>query len=232
MKKIFLIIAASASCTLAMAQQGVHIGVIGGPQATWLLNKNDSDDPSVKYKNGFKGYFGATVDYHFIDKLGVGVELLYSFQGQKYSDGSVVLKRDVNYFKLPVLLNFNTSPEHVVMLVGKVGPEFSFLTHASQSQGGGTIPLTNIDVRSSYTKVNVGAVFGLGLGINIKKIVILSGGIRLDAGLTDAVASDPNKVYFSYYDPSAPGNVGTSRAKTWNVAGGLEFGLTFNIPTK
>ena len=226
MKKIGLLIIAVGIYACSIAQQGVHLGIVGGPQASWLFNKQDANDPTIHRSTGFKGYIGGLVDYHWADKLGIGVGVEYAFQGQKYSDGSVLLKRNVDYVRIPVTLDFNTSSEHLIMLIGKIGPEFNIVTKATQDQGTeATFYVHDVNVKSNYHAVNVGAIAGLGIGFNIKKVLILSAGVRFDAGFTNALVSQPDKTYFSYYG-------GDSRDRTWSVAGGFEFGAKFIIPTK
>lgn len=150
MKKTFLFIVAFAAAffvfSVAQAQKGLHLGVRLAPQATFLNNQNDMDEgpelnPQVKM--GFMGGIG--VGYHFIDFLGVEVDVLYSGQGFRavaeedgvdYSQpGNVNLRlnRNLSYLKIPVLLKLNTSSEARVMGSFFLGPQFSFLTGASST---------------------------------------------------------------------------------------------------
>jgi hypothetical protein len=68
------------------AQEGAfRIGAVLLPQNTWLLNQDDSDaGPELDYEVtwGFAG--GISASYNFNDYLGVGLDVLYSNQGQKY----------------------------------------------------------------------------------------------------------------------------------------------------
>jgi hypothetical protein len=68
------------------AQEGAfRIGAVLLPQSTWLLNQDDSDaGPELDYEVtwGFAG--GISASYNFNDYLGVGLDVLYSNQGQKY----------------------------------------------------------------------------------------------------------------------------------------------------
>lgn len=226
MKKVLVICMAVALTTASFAQKGLQVGVVGGPQSTWMLNKNDSDDPQFKYDNTLKGFVGATVDYHFTDKVGVGIELLYSLQGQKFHTAAGIdYKRDFNYFKIPILLNFNSNPEHVAMFVGKFGPSIGINTSAKGPVAG----IPDIDVSSQVAKVNVGMVLGLGVGFNVTKGLAITAGLRLDGGLTDALASNPSNLAFSYYNGDT-NTQGTTRDKTWNANGGIEIGVKYTIP--
>ncbi len=68
------------------AQEGAfRIGAVLLPQNTWLLNQDDSDaGPELDYEVtwGFAG--GSSASYNFNGYLGVGLDVLYSNQGQKY----------------------------------------------------------------------------------------------------------------------------------------------------
>jgi len=115
------------------AQEGaIRIGAVLLPQSTWLLNQDDSDaGPELDYKStwGFAG--GVSASYNFTDYLGVGLDVLYSNQGQKYkgtkSGITYTAKTTLNYLKLPLLLRFNSDPNSVVQFSAFLGPQFSFL---------------------------------------------------------------------------------------------------------
>jgi hypothetical protein len=115
------------------AQEGaISIGAVLLPQSTWLLNQDDSDaGPELDYEVtwGFAG--GISASYNFNDQLGVGLDVLYSNQGQKYkgtqSGISYTAKATLNYLKLPLLFRFNSDPNSVVQFNAFLGPQFSFL---------------------------------------------------------------------------------------------------------
>jgi len=115
------------------AQEGaIRIGAVLLPQSTWLLNQDDSDaGPEQDYEVtwGFAG--GISASYNFNDYLGVGLDVLYSNQGQKYkgtkSGITYTAKTTLNYLKLPLLLRFNSDPNSVVQFSAFLGPQFSFL---------------------------------------------------------------------------------------------------------
>jgi hypothetical protein len=114
------------------AQEGaIRIGAVLLPQSTWLLNQDDSDaGPELDYKStwGFAG--GVSASYNFTDYLGVGLDVLYSDQGQKYrgtqSGTTYTAKATLNYLKLPLLLRFNSDPNSVLQFSAFLGPQFSF----------------------------------------------------------------------------------------------------------
>jgi opacity protein-like surface antigen len=113
-------------------ESAFRIGAVLLPQSTWLLNQDDSDArPELDYEVnwGFAG--GISTFYNFNDYLGVGLDVLYSNQGQKYkgtqSGISYTAKATLNYLKLPLLLRLNSDPNSVVQFNAFLGPQFSFL---------------------------------------------------------------------------------------------------------
>src|SRR5687767_14784175 len=92
------------------AQKGFHVGVIAGPQLSVQLNKTEFDNPNVRY-NGLtvSGTGGVTFNYHFSDKIGLGMQLLFAGQGFKYHDViGIEYMRKTNYVKLPILFHVNS----------------------------------------------------------------------------------------------------------------------------
>ena len=129
MKKSILILILTASFAGLFAQKGLHVGFIGGPQFVAQFNKQDSDDADVRYSGlTLRAAFGPTVNYHFNDKVGIGTQFLFSYQGLKYDDrAGVDYFRKVTYMKLPILLHVNSEPDKVVGGYFYIGPQFSFL---------------------------------------------------------------------------------------------------------
>ncbi|MEN3040515.1 MAG: porin family protein [Bacteroidia bacterium] len=118
------------------AQQGtIKVGAVVLPQNTWLLNKQDSDaGPELDYVVtwGFAG--GLTVGYNFMDNLGVGLDVLYSRQGQKYKgefpnapEIKLTAQTTLNYLKLPIFLRFNSDPNSTVQFSFLLGPQANLL---------------------------------------------------------------------------------------------------------
>lgn len=121
------------------AQEGAFkIGVLVGPQNSWLFNQDDSDaGQELDYQTTFRFAGGITASYNFTDYIGVGIDLLYSSQGQKYKglltgpnyaeDLELTGNTTLNYFKVPVLFRVNSNPDAIVQFTGFVGPQISFL---------------------------------------------------------------------------------------------------------
>jgi len=198
------------------AQEGaIRIGAVLLPQSTWLLNQDDSDaGPELDYEStwGFAG--GVSASYNFTDYLGVGLDVLYSSQGQKYkgteSGISYTAKTTLNYLKLPLLLRFNSDPNSVVQFNAFLGPQFSFLL-SYKDRFEDDVPLlrTNIEVSGKemiittgntptgeeltapiYKSFLPGAVLGFGIGIKPTDALLISLHIRADYAFGDAENKD------------------------------------------
>jgi len=192
------------------AQEGtVKIGAALLPQSTWLLNQDDSDaGPNLDYQTtwGFAG--GLTVAYHFTDYLGVGLDVLYSSQGQKYkgteSGTNLSAQTTLNYLKLPLLFRFNSDPNSPVQFSFFAGPQANLLlsyTDKAEVTGGGITwtfetqnqektttfsgPGTTFTDKTSltakaYKPLTLGAVVGLGAGFKLTEELLLGVHVRLD----------------------------------------------------
>lgn len=225
MRKLLLSILIVSVAIAANAQKGLHVGLKAMPQSTWMFNNADSDNPQFLYKSTFRSAFGLDVDYHFTDGVGAGINLLYSAQGQKFTnrDGSIEAFRKMSYLKIPILLNFNTSSESVVMFKGSVGPQFSFPLKGTLETN---IPFTSdVDI-SDYYKVDIGVVFGFGLGFNITDYLQASLGLRFDGGFTSD-DSDAINTVAGLSDGYVRYPASEARPETIQVTGGVEIGFKY-----
>src|SRR5258708_3369282 len=87
MKKLVICLVTVAGLTLinkANAQKGFSASVKVTPQFSFLENKDDNDNSNYETKATFNANFGIGGAYNFTDKLGIGVDVLYSLQGQRY----------------------------------------------------------------------------------------------------------------------------------------------------
>lgn len=216
MKKLTMVIALICAVSVAsFAQKGLHAGLRIIPQSTWMFNSDDSDaGASFDYVSTWGLAIGPSIDYHFTDGVGVGVDIIFSRQGQKFETFGVEAKKDLKYLKLPILLNFNSDPEAVVYFQGSIGPSIGFLTSAKLLDADGD---EVADIEDVHNNINFSIVFGFGVGFNVHENFKIHTGFRFDASPLNAEDED---------------NVPSSRATTRNINGGLELSFFYVLPTR
>ncbi|MEN2992025.1 MAG: porin family protein [Bacteroidia bacterium] len=190
------------------------IGIVGAPQTTWLLNQEDMDaGPILDYKTtwGFMG--GLSLGYHFSNYVGVGLDLLYSSEGQRYTGKDEALQLNwegrtrLNYLKIPFLLRLGSDPEAPVQLSFNLGPQLGLLLSAEDKmtvkRGSAEISLSagnkegilyeqsptnpvrvSLD-KPAYASMTFGATVGLGVAIRLSESLHLSFQLRGDYTFTD-----------------------------------------------
>ncbi len=217
MKKILMsamtIALLTGGASAVMAQQGFSVSVKATPQFSFLQNNDDNDNSVLKKKATFNTNFGVGAGYNFTDNIGVGLDVLYSLQGEK----SEVLGREINqkleYVKVPVYFSYNTDPSKTVSLFGKIGPQVSFLTNAKISGGEHTGSVENKD---RFEKATFGAMANAGVQFKLSQNIFLQTGLQFDYDFTNAEDKD----YIGYI----PG-----RANTYNMTAGVQVGLKYRF---
>jgi hypothetical protein len=218
MKNLLLITALAFLSTGVMAQQGLHLGVKGAPQSTWMFNADDSDNPNWLFVPTFRYSFGASMAYFFSDAVGLGIDLTYSAQGQRYELNDLNLYTKLNYFKIPVLFQFHSNAESTAMFYLHAGPQFGILMSATGEADIPFLGTQSIDITSAYNSLNIGAVLALGAGFNLTDFLMLTTGLRFDFGLNDA--EDKSSIL-----------VNSDRRPNHNATAGFEIGLRYVLRT-
>lgn len=217
MKKFFIYTAMFMGLVTANrvnAQQGFSVSVKGTPQFSFLQNKDDNNNNSYSRKATFNTNFGLGAGYNFTKYLGVGVDVLYSLQGQKYDLSNVEYKQKINYVKVPVYFTYNSDASKIVSFIGKVGPQVSFLTDAklTDNNSGKTVD----DTKDRYKTTTFGGAALAGVQFKVQPELYVTTAARFDYDFTNA----EDKNYYSYAQ---------GRAKTYNSTVGLEVGLKYMI---
>ena len=137
------------------AQQGAfRIGAALLPQSSFLFNADDAKAGSKVIGRpltlGFAG--GLSASYHFTDNLGVGLDVLFSNQGQRYQGVSYIridedttyfnipvdytARTTLNYLKVPAYFYFNTNPNAKVFFTAFLGPQVNlFMSYKERLDG-------------------------------------------------------------------------------------------------
>ncbi|MGQ9863297.1 MAG: porin family protein [Bacteroidia bacterium] len=250
---------------LAMAlvwAQSFRIGIVGQPQSTWLLNKDDSDaGPELDYKSTVGMLVGASLAYNFTDYLGVGLDILYGREGQKYqgkpNGTTLTAQTKLGYLKFPLLFRAGSDPDAPVQFSFFVGPQLSLLLSNEDvlTLRDDSLGLTlNVTIKGKtasallfseeltekpYKSVTFGVVTGIGAAFKLTDELSLSANFRVDYTFGDienknAKTSD-GEPFWSIYKPKyvedAP-SANYTRPATHALTGGLLIGLHYTIPLR
>lgn len=173
MKKLFLG-AALAMGSLAFAQQ---FGVKAGANIS-SVSKDTWDDS--KSKVGF--YAGVFMNAPLATDFSIQPEVLYSQYGAKVAAlGSTSTNMNLDYITVPVMFQYNATPEFYL----EAGPEFGFLVSSKFKTSGNVNNTTEVD-KDYFNTFNMG--IGLGAGYYFTPNVGVTA--RYVAGLNDITNND------------------------------------------
>ncbi|MCB9065167.1 MAG: PorT family protein [Chitinophagales bacterium] len=209
---VFAVAITVLGSTSAFAQKGFHVGAQGAQNFTGMYNQDDADNDKFNYKATTGQTFGLSGGYNFNKHLGVAVEAMYSFEGQKFEVNNNTFKTKLSYVKVPVLFTYNTNPEAKIMFTAKAGPQIGMLTRATLKNDDGDVLIK--DNKDNYENITFGAVAGAGARMNIAKNLYLDAALRLDGNFTNSEVESFNEA-----------NV--ERAKSYNMNAGLEVGIKY-----
>jgi hypothetical protein len=253
MKKALLTVVVILAA-LSVQAQNVRIGLSGGVNSTWLLNKNvlDADD-DLDIAAPFGGRFGIDAIYSFNEKVGISLGVNFiSVHNQKYTGEtddktySFDSKLKLNYLDIPILFRLTSSGGSYF----EIGPQFSFLGKAEEELES-NIALANYsgkDVKSSLNSTNIGLILGFGVDIDVTENIYITTGLRLGYGFSDvtkefneAELPDPGPFgtnslanYWAHFEDAnttGDGNADNdfSYEKTSRVFGGLHIGVSYKF---
>ncbi|RYD89611.1 MAG: PorT family protein [Sphingobacteriales bacterium] len=216
MKKQLLATLAIAALSIgnASAQKGFSVSVKALPQFSFLQNADDNDNNAIDRKATFNAAFGVGGAYHFTAKSGIGLDVLYSLQGQKYEAGNATVNQKVSYVKIPLYYTYTASPSKAVSFTGKIGPQLSLLADSKVTDGDGHDLVS--DSKANYESATFGAVLGAGARFRLNSRFALSTEARFDYDFTNA--EDDSRAGYP-----------AGRAKTYNMTTGIEVGLHYKL---
>src|SRR5690554_141576 len=178
MKKILFCIA-FVSVGLSLNAQEFKIGLSGGYNSTWILNKNVSDAGSViDYESSGGGSFGLKAQYYFNEKIGVELGVLSSGHNQKFllADGDIEATTKLRYIDIPILFRYGGGSGFYF----EVGPQIGLLSSAEDEWDDETY-----DVKKSLNGTNLALVLGLGADFSVSDNLVLTAGVRFGYGISD-----------------------------------------------
>lgn len=202
------------STNTSKAQQGFQIGVNVMPQLSFLLNSSDADNSLLETSPGLTGSLGLGFGYNFSDNLGVGIDAIYSAEGQYYEAIGIKTFQRLDYFKIPLMISFNTNPNKKAMFLAKVGPQFNLLSSAKiLDDEGDELVADNKDQFSDFT---IGGALFVGGSFSLTENLLLDAGLRGDIAFLNAEDEDA---------PQYPLN----REVTLPMTTALQIGLRYNF---
>lgn len=178
MKKLLIFFIASASFTIANAQQ-LQFGLKGGLNLSTVSVSNGVDGYTYNALANFNA--GAFLKIPVVRFFSVQPEVYYSGQGYKGTDGTTgdPYTEHVNYLNIPVLAKFTTRSGFFL----ETGPQLGLKLSAKDKEIG-----ISTDASQYYNSADFSWVFGLGYKIPMAPVGI---DLRYNAGLVN-VANDPN----------------------------------------
>lgn len=175
MKKTILLLALGLGLSTAARAQyrgrggNVSLGIKAGASLTNFVGTDANG-----YDNRFGFHAGLFANIGFAKLFAFQPELLYSQKGAKVSFANDTRIR-LNYIDVPLAFHVNTDG-----LFFEAGPQVGFLVAAKGESGS-----TSTDVKSSYSSVDFGYLFGLGYQLKHG----LGIGLRYNGAFTNAPAS-------------------------------------------
>ncbi len=198
----------------ASAQKGLSLSVKATPQFSFLQNSDDNNNSQIDRKATINTNFGVGATYNFTKNYGVGLDVLYSLQGQKYETEGLKYNQELEYVKVPVFFSYNTDPDKTVSFYGKIGPQLGFLTNAKITGDNGNENLG--DNKNKYESVTIGGMANAGVQFRLSNQFYLQTGLNFDYDFSNA----ENKNFAGY-----PAN----RATTSNMTTGVQIGLKYQL---
>ncbi len=236
MKKILLLLLLTTMFGTAYSQ--LYVGVGGLYGSSGITNQNTYGQADLDYQLKPCWGINVPVGYNFTDNLGIKMEFGYIDMGQKYEDtnGDSTTTRDIdmNYFVVPILFKYNTSGK-VARFYVQAGPQMGLLLSAAQSylgngipvppfvepETGDTVNVSESDITSRYSAINIFGRLDLGVDISITKSLIVNAGLSMAYGLIDL-----NSVEWRYNNSDGDYNPSHS----WY--GGVNVGICYRFDFK
>jgi hypothetical protein len=163
MKKITITVLLAFAVLSAFAQAEVAIGLKAGPNFA-SINQDATAGETYKSRTGFHG--GAFVLFK-LTKIGIQPELIFSQQGTKVEFNDEDYKANFTYLNIPVMLKLYLAAGLNLQL----GPQFGFITKATQEFPDASGNVTEEDVKDqlkgSDLSLGLGAGWDLPFGLTI-----------------------------------------------------------------
>ncbi len=179
-KNIFIAFALMLVGSAAYSQASVAIGIKGGLNFANV----DASSAATAY-NSRTGYHAGAFVLVKVGKIGIQPEIIFSRQGSSYKPlNGISLDTRFDYVNVPIVLKLYT----VAGINIQVGPQFGFLSSASQDAVNGA----SVDIKNTLKGSDISAALGLGWDLPFGLCI----DARYNLGLTkinDSVGSTDSK---------------------------------------
>ena len=186
MKKIFLVLLASAGITSAAHAQGARLGVKAGANLSNIVGK-DLEGPT----NKFGAHAGFVAELGITDNFAIQPEVLFSMKGAQDEDDSD-FRINQSYIDVPVLLKIKADG-----LFFEVGPQVGLLVGSKIKAN-----KLSIDSKDAFKTLDFGYVAGLGYELSNGPMI----GLRYNGGLSDIVKKEDSNGVSIDFDGSKARN--------------------------
>lgn len=241
MKKLLFVAVFLMISGQVFAQQGLKFGARVMPQMVHMYNVVDNEQDgyaggNIDYEPTWRVAFGANVGYSFNDNLGVMASLLYSPQGNNYvmepdadidNDGGPLYDLKLNYFKIPLLLRFNSDPTGGAAFLVEAGPQFGFLTGAAAKVGNLSEFAEITNFKDKYETFDLSLGLGLGTMIRIQDNMHIDFLLKFDYGFSEVEVQEVKAVNIG--GGLGSGDARRADEKTNNMGVGLMLGFTYTL---
>ncbi len=214
--------AQSADPAAAPKKGALEIGITVIPQMSALRNMSDESSHFFSYENTFSYAGGISAQYLFTEKAGIGLDLLYSMQGQKYSYQWVEYYKQLDYIKIPLMFVYKEPIGSKHYFVAKVGPQIGLLSSAVLADQSGHTIGTN--TKSEYQGMDYSMLVSFGLSFKASEKLAFDLGIKYDYSFSNAENTGNNA---EINTNAASTGTAINRPGTYNSTFGLYLGVKY-----
>lgn len=239
------------------AQTGFRIGIHLSPLYSKMFNKTDanSNKDDYTYDNTFGVAGGINLGYNFNSYMGLGIQMIYSSQGQhnyyfylNEESKKVKVKNELRlrYFKIPLLFKLSTDATQKYSGFIELGPQIEFLTSVDERDTDvrpkDYMPpfrkgvYTNFPDRfNTFKNINFSGCFIVGLDIKLRYNLKMITSLRTDYTFNDVENKDAKYQFTNegvtrnveYYSQQTRMNFGPNRGPTNNLTIAATIGFQY-----
>lgn len=228
-----------------LGQQGFRAGAFALPQAVWMLNADDQDQPVEVYDQQWLAGMSGGVSLGYVHPLNIGLQLniIYAQQGNRYTrlnaaNEEVTEVSRLEYVKIPLMVGYQYETVKATFSA-YAGVQTNVLTRAWRYNDNEEFenPLEELVLDAptayqSYETVDFNYVADLGMDVKLDYNLMFNLRLRGEYSINDAENKDAfvrtldegEIVTVPYWEFV---RAGSPRAVTKNLAAGILIGITY-----